>query len=103
MDSQRVYVSDDKGTVHAFARDTGASLWKQEKLFMRGLSRPIALGRRIAVADFQGVVHLLNAEDGAFVARATTDGSAVQAEPRRLADGFVVQTRDGGVFLLRPH
>lgn len=103
MDGQRVYVSDDKGNVQAFARDSGASLWKQEKLFMRGLSRPIARNRRVAVADFKGVVHLLNADDGAFVARAITDGSAVLAEPQRLGDGFVVQTRDGGVFALRPH
>jgi outer membrane protein assembly factor BamB len=100
MDKTRVYVSDDKGTVHAFARDSGASLWKQEKLFMRGLSRPIALGRRVAVADFQGVVHLLNADDGAFAARVTTDGSAVQAEPQGLADGFVVQTKKGSVVAL---
>lgn len=98
MDGQRVYVSDDKGSVHAFAKDSGASLWKQDKLFMRRLSRPIALGSRVATADFQGVLHLLNAEDGSFVARATTDGSAILAEPQPLGDGFVAQTRDGGVF-----
>jgi outer membrane protein assembly factor BamB len=69
---------------------------------MRRLSRPIALGSRVAMADFQGVVHLLNAENGAFVARAKTDGSAVRAEPQRFGDGFVVQTSDGGVFALRP-
>jgi outer membrane protein assembly factor BamB len=100
MDDKRVYVSDDKGTMHAFARDSGASLWKQESLSLRNLTRPIALDRRVAVADFQGVVHLLNAEDGAFAARVTTDGSAVQAEPQRLGDGFVVQTRNGGVVAL---
>jgi outer membrane protein assembly factor BamB len=102
MDRQRVYVSDDKGMVQAFARESGASLWKQDKLSMRRLSRPIALGSRVAMADFQGVVHLLNGEDGAFVARAKTDGSAIRAEPQRIGNGFVVQTSDGGVFALRP-
>lgn len=102
MDERRVYVTDDTGSVHAFARETGASVWKQDKLFMRAPTRPIALGRRVAVADFQGVVHLLDAETGAFVARATTDGSAIRADPQRLADGFVVQTRDGGIFALQP-
>jgi outer membrane protein assembly factor BamB len=100
LDKRRVYVSDDKGTVHAFARDSGASLWKQEKLSLRGLSRPIALGPYVAVADFQGVIHLLNAENGAFAARVTTDGGAVVAEPQRLKDDFLVQTRNGGVFAL---
>ncbi|HTY04544.1 MAG TPA: outer membrane protein assembly factor BamB [Rhodocyclaceae bacterium] len=103
MDKQRVYVSDDKGTVHAFARDSGASLWKQDKLFMRGLTRPIALGRRVAVADYKGVVHLLNAEDGNFTARATTDDSAVRADPQHYGDGFIVQTVDGGLFAFKLH
>lgn len=102
MDDRHVYVSDDKGTVHAFARESGASIWKQDKLFMRGLTRPIALGKRVAVADFEGVVHLLDAETGTFAARAKTDGSAIRAEPQRYGDGFVVQTRDGGVYALRP-
>jgi outer membrane protein assembly factor BamB len=102
MDDKRVYVSDDKGTLHAFARDSGASVWKQDKLFMRVLTRPLVLGKRVAVADFEGVVHLLDGETGTFVARAKTDGSAVRAEPQRLGEGIVVQTRDGGVFALQP-
>lgn len=103
MDDKRVYVSDDKGTVHAFSRESGASVWKQDKLFMRRLCRPIALGKHVAVADFEGIVHLLDAETGAFAARIKTDGSAIQAEPQRLEDGgFVVQTKDGGVYALRP-
>lgn len=102
IDEKRVYVSDDKGTVHAFSRDTGASIWKQDKLFMRNLTRPVVVGRRVAVADFQGVVHLLDAETGEFVARAKTDGSPVRAEPLRTGDGFIVQTRDGGLYAFSP-
>jgi outer membrane protein assembly factor BamB len=96
-----VFVVDEKGAVHAFERGSGASLWKQEKLFMRDVTRPLALGRRAAVADFQGVVHLLAGEDGAFVARLNTDGSAVLAAPRRLGEGgFLVQTKNGALHAL---
>lgn len=96
-----LYVSDEKGSVHAFERDSGATLWKQEKLLMRSLTRPLALGGRVAVADFQGVVHLLSGDDGTFVARLNTDGSAITAAPRRLgADACVVQTRNGSVHAL---
>lgn len=98
LDRRRVYVTDDKGAVLAFDRTSGASLWKQDKLSMRGVTRPIALGRHVAVADFQGVVHLLNNEDGAFAARLVTDGSAIIAEPVPVAGGFLVQTRNGGLF-----
>lgn len=65
---------------------------------MRGLSRPISLGNVIAVADYQGVVHLLRREDGALAGRAATDGSAVRAEPVRIGDGLLLQTANGGVF-----
>lgn len=102
MDEKRVYVTDDKGSVLAFARDTGASIWKQDKLFMRALTRPLVVGRRIAVADFQGIVHLLDAETGEFVARVKTDGSPVHAELQRFGDGLLVQTRDGGLYAFSP-
>jgi len=100
MDEKSVYVSDEKGSVLAFDRSNGSSLWKQDKLFMRGLSRPLVLGRNVVVADSQGIVHLLNQADGSFAARFATDGSAIFADPQRFKDGFVIQTRDGGIFAL---
>jgi outer membrane protein assembly factor BamB len=101
IDGRNVYVVDDKGAVHALDRNSGASLWKQDKLALRVLSRPLALGDHVAVADYQGVVHLLRRQDGAFAARATTDGSAVRAEPVRLGDGLLVQTANGGLHAFR--
>jgi len=97
---RHVYASDDKGGLHAFDRDTGAILWKQDKLFMRQPSRPVAIGTRLAVADFQGVVHLLSGDDGAFLARLNTDGSAVLAPPRPYPGGFLVQTKSGNLHAL---
>jgi len=98
MDERFVYISDDKGAIHAIDRITGSSLWKQDKLFMRGLSRPLAIGSRVVVADAQGVLHVLRREDGSFVGRASTDGSPIQADPQRIRGGFLVQTRNGGLF-----
>src|SRR5690606_25162703 len=98
IDSKAVYVSDDKGAVHAFDRYTGASLWKQTALAHRGLSRPIALGSHIAVGDAQGYIHVLRRDDGAFAARMSTDGSAIAAEPQPTENGFVIQTKNGGIY-----
>ncbi|MEW6514407.1 MAG: outer membrane protein assembly factor BamB [Pseudomonadota bacterium] len=97
-----VYVTDEKSAVQAFDRSSGASLWKQDKLFMRGVTRPLVLGSRLAIADFQGQVHVLADEDGSFVARHATDGSAIIAVPRRLAaeGSLVVQTKSGAVHAL---
>lgn len=102
--NRAVYVTDDKGAVQAFDRNGGASLWKQEKLLMRGVTRPLVIGSRLAFADFEGYVHLLAEDDGAFVARQATDGSAIVAAPRKLGgtdDALVVQTKNGGVTALQ--
>jgi outer membrane protein assembly factor BamB len=100
INDKAVYVSDDKGAVLAFDRSSGASLWKQDKLSNRQLSRPFAFAKGVAVADFQGYVHLLNLDDGAFVARLQLDGSAVSAEPQRLASGYLLQTHRGGLYAI---
>lgn len=100
IDSKQVYVTDDKGFIFALDRDTGATLWKMDKLATRSPSRPLALDGLVAVADVQGMVHLLRREDGAFAGRAKTDGSAVRADPVRFADGFLVQTIDGGLYAM---
>ena len=100
IDNRYVYATDDKGAVHALDRTTGASVWKQDKLFLRRVSRPLALGNLIAVADFQGHVYLLKREDGEFAARLATDGSAVRANLQRFGQGFLAQTANGGVYSL---
>ncbi|MBW7900287.1 MAG: outer membrane protein assembly factor BamB [Rhodocyclaceae bacterium] len=99
-DDRHIYVSDDQGAVHALALTGGASIWKQDKLRQRQLSAPLALGNTIAVGDLQGMVHFLSREDGAFVGRATTDGTPVVTQPQRLGDRLLLQTRGGSVLAL---
>lgn len=100
IDSKAVYISDDKGSVLAFDRFTGASLWKQTALAHRGLSRPIALGSHIAVGDAQGYIHVLRRDDGALAARLGTDGSPIAADPQITDNGFVIQTKSGSIYSL---
>jgi outer membrane protein assembly factor BamB len=102
-DSRNLYVTDDKSAVSALDKATGGSLWKQDKLAGRGVTRPLAVGRYIVVGDYQGMVHLLSREDGSFVGRIATDGSAIAAAPVALdLSSFLVQTRNGGVFAIAP-
>jgi outer membrane protein assembly factor BamB len=87
--------------VFALDKASGGSLWKQDKLFGRGLSAPLAFGRYVIVGDYEGYVHLLSREDGSFAGRIATDGSAIGAAPLALdGDTILVQTRKGGVFAI---
>lgn len=100
IDSRYVFVTDDKGAVNAFDRATGASVWKQAKLANRGVGRPLVVGSHVAVADGRGVVHLLRREDGAFAARAATDGSAIVADLQPTPRGLLAQTTNGGLYAM---
>jgi outer membrane protein assembly factor BamB len=100
IDANNLYVTDDKSAVLAIDKSAGASVWKQDKLSGRRLTAPLAFGRFVVVGDMQGYVHLLSREDGSFVARLPTDGSAIATAPISLDDGFVVQTRNGGVYAI---
>ena len=100
IDSRFLYVTDDKGAVHALDMASGASIWKQDKLALRKLTAPVARRGYLAVADVQGIVHFLSREDGSFIARLATDGSPVVAPLQKLGNGFLVQTSKGGIYAI---
>jgi outer membrane protein assembly factor BamB len=94
-DSRYLYVTDDKGAVHALDRTTGASAWKQDKLAQRRPSGPQLLGDYLAVVDAEGYVHLLDRGDGSLVGRVATDGSPATAQPVRSGSAAVWQSTGG--------
>ena len=101
LDARYAYVSDARGSVHALDRTNGRSIWKQDKLFLRQPSLPVPLGDVVAVGDFEGYVHFLARDSGAFVARYSTDGSAIRAAPLVLPSSvLLVETEDGGLYAL---
>lgn len=100
IDTQNLYISDDKGAVHALDRATGASLWKQDKLAGRFPGKPLALEGFVAVSDVEGIVHLLQRENGAFAARLNGDGSAITAAMQPYGRAFIAQSRAGSVRAL---
>jgi outer membrane protein assembly factor BamB len=69
LDSNTLYSSDEHGHVWALDRLNGATVWKQEKLAYRKLTRPTIIGDYLAVGDFEGYVHVLSRYDGHIVAR----------------------------------
>ncbi|WP_300453429.1 outer membrane protein assembly factor BamB [Accumulibacter sp.] len=101
IDSRYVYVTDDKGAVHALDKASGASIWKQDRLFLRKLTAPLVRRNLVVVGDVQGVVHFLSRDDGSFAARLNTDGSPIQAPLRPFgSNALVVQTRNGRVLAI---
>jgi len=98
-----LYITDADGVISALDKTSGSSLWKNDKLSFRQASKPFVLGNTVAVGDFEGYVHLLNRDDGGFVARFKTDGSSIVATPIALDDGLLVQTSKGGLYSVTVH
>lgn len=93
-----LFAADANAAILGYDKLRGAGLWKQEALRDRDLTTPVVLQEKyVAVADYQGVVHLLSLEEGALVGRAQSDGSRVAGRLLPLQAGLVVQTANGGV------
>jgi outer membrane protein assembly factor BamB len=98
-DSERVYGVDSKSNVLAFSRESGSSVWRQDKLLNRDLTTPLALRRAILVGDYAGYLHFLSPQDGGFLARVSL-GSEILAAPVAFAGGAIVQTSSGTLALV---
>lgn len=99
-DDRFIFAADENGTVNALTREAGASVWRNNKMAYRRLSAPVSLGRVVAVGDAQGYIHFLSREDGALLARASTDGSPVIGIPKVAGNNVIFQTQSGTVVAL---
>lgn len=103
VDPRYAFIADENGAVQALDRSSGRSVWKQDKLAHRDLTLPVPVGDLVAVGDFEGYVHFLARETGAFTARYATRGGAIHAAPLTVPSGGVlVQTQSGALQLLAP-
>ncbi len=100
VDGQRAYASDQRSVMHAFALADGEPLWSQEALRNRALSAPAAVRNSVAVGDFEGYVHLLDAHDGTLQGRLHLAGGAIVSPLMATARGVLVQTGKGDLVLV---
>ncbi|HTX23219.1 MAG TPA: outer membrane protein assembly factor BamB [Steroidobacteraceae bacterium] len=102
IDDDNVYVATADGEIIAMRRKTGVELWRQKALLHRRLSVPVVSANAIAVADFQGYVHWLNAQTGALIGRTRAGKHTIDDAPVA-ADGLLLVIDDRGkITALRP-
>ena len=96
-----LFIADDHDHIWAMNRENGATLWKQEKLQARQLTRPSVSGDNIVVGDYAGYLHWLSQFDGHFVARVHVDSDGILVPPVVSNDRVYVMTRDGDLVAYR--
>ena len=70
---------DERSHVVAIRNNSDTEVWRNESLDLRELTAPTPFNNYVAVADFEGYVHLLSQVDGRIVGRIQTDGEGVRA------------------------
>ncbi len=100
LDNSFLYAADEAGAVYAFSNLRGQSVWRNDRLAYRQLTTPVSFGETVAVGDLKGYVHFLSKDDGSFVSRIATDGSAIRATPLVVGDKLIIQTTDGRLLAL---
>ena len=98
----RVYVTDDKGSIWALDANTGTSLWKQEALANRFVTAPIFFDGHVVVADFEGYVHWLDAETGDFEYRERVTKENIIAPALNAGGILLVYSTTGQLVAMRP-
>ncbi|MEO8345579.1 MAG: outer membrane protein assembly factor BamB [Betaproteobacteria bacterium] len=97
-DNKNIYLTDDKGAVHALDRSTGASVWKQDILNKRRIGGPQMVADYVGLVDVEGYLHLLSPVNGAYVGRLATDSKPATAQPELLLTGALWQSTGGTLF-----
>ncbi len=100
-DGSIIYLTQSNGAIYALDYSSGKTFWRQGDLQYRQTTAPLGFGRFAAVGDLEGWLHLLSRDDGDFVARVKTDGSA--SMPLLVNAGnnmLLMQTRGGGLHAI---
>lgn len=95
IDERFVYAADDKGGIYAMTRESGQSVWRNDKLAHRQVTTPVSFGRAVALGDGMGYLHFLAREDGALIGRIRVDSSAVLPMSVLAGNKIIVQTAAG--------
>ena len=74
-----IYYSDDKSHLVAVRDNSNDIVWQNENLEYRSITAPKTITNYVAVADFEGYLHLVSQIDGRIVGRTRIDNDGVRA------------------------
>lgn len=101
VDRVNLALSDKNGEVWLLDRRNGSTMWKQDQLLNRQLTRPAFYGSQIVVGDAQGYLHWIDIESGRFVARVREGKDGFAGAPVTVGTTLYVLTHDGTLAAYR--
>ncbi|NLW04593.1 MAG: outer membrane protein assembly factor BamB [Pseudomonadaceae bacterium] len=101
--NNQVIIVDEASRIHALDLFSGSSLWIQDALYGRDLTEPVILEQSLVVADYQGYLHLLDAQTGEITGRKSFDLDGIRATPVVSNNKLLIHSIRGrlGLFTLK--
>jgi outer membrane protein assembly factor BamB len=101
VDRTNLAVSDSNGDLWLLDRRNGSTVWKQDSLLNRGLTRPAFYGKFVVVGDKEGYIHWIDTESGNFAARIRAGKKGFAAAPLTVGTSLYVLTVKGDLVAYR--
>jgi outer membrane protein assembly factor BamB len=95
-----IYYSDDRSHLVAVRDNSNDVVWENEDLQYRAITAPTAINNYVAVADFEGYLHLISQIDGRIVGRTQIDRDGVRANLLTANDKLYVYGNSGRLTAL---
>jgi outer membrane protein assembly factor BamB len=93
----QIYVVTEDDEVVAIDQRSAEEVWRQDGLFLRKLTAPIAFGNYLLMADEDGHVHVLAQSDGRFMGRRKVDRKGVRSQAQ-VSDGLIYLLGNSGTL-----
>lgn len=93
--------SDSSDAVWLVDRRNGSTLWRDERLARRQLTRPVFLDQHLVTVDQDGYLHWFDIDTGEFAARTRIGRKAPAEAPLVVGDTLYVLDVDGGLTAWR--
>ena len=101
VDRTNLAVSESNGDLWLLDRRNGSTVWKQDALLNRGLTRPAFYGKFVVVGDKEGYIHWIDTESGNFAARIRAGKKGFAAAPLTVGTSLYVLTTKGDLVAYR--
>jgi len=96
-----IYWVNNYSHVLAVQNNTERTVWENEDLRLRRVNSPVTINNYVAVADFEGYLHLMSQIDGRIISRVRVDRSGVRANILSEGDTLYVYGNSGRLVALR--
>jgi outer membrane protein assembly factor BamB len=101
VDRTNLAISETSGDLWLLDRRNGSTIWKQDQLTNRGLTRPAFYGQYVVAGDQEGYLHWIDSGSGEFVARERAGKKGFAAAPLAIGTTLYVLTNKGDLIAFR--